>query len=198
MPDLAYLTRSVYGAWRLARLDPAGMTLFELSIPGFWRSFFAAVVVAPFYVALVVLRFEHETDLGADLELSPFLGVKLVAYAISWVAFPLAMLAIARLLSLGAFYVPFIIAYNWSAVIQIAVFLPVSLIEASGLLPEALGAALMMIATIAILFYQWFIARVALQTTALTAAGLVAFDLLLGILIDVGAMRRPTLAIRAR
>ena len=185
MPDLAYVTRSVYGAWRLARLDPGGMSFFELSIPGFWRSFFAAVVVAPAYVVLVVLRFEHETEVGPDLDLGPFFVLKLVAYAVTWAAFPLAMLVLARLLSLSAFYVPFIIAYNWSAVIQIAVFLPVALIEASGLLPATLAGILMMIATLAILCYQWFVARVALQTTGLIAAGLVAFDLLLGILIDV-------------
>ncbi len=187
MPDLAYVTRSVYGAWRLARLDRGGMSFFELSIPGFWRSFFAAVVVAPAFAVLVALRFGHETELGPDLDLGPFLVVKLVAYAVSWAAFPLAMLVLARLLSLSAFYVPFIIAYNWSAVIQIAVFLPAALIEASGLLPETLAGILMMIATMAILSYQWFVARVALQTTGVMAAGLVAFDLLLGILIDRGA-----------
>ncbi len=186
MPDLAYLTRSVYGAWRLARLDPAGMTLFELSIPGFWRSFFAAVVVAPAYVVLVVLRFEHETEVGPDLDLGPFLLAQLVAYTVTWAAFPLAMIVFARILSLSTFYVPFIIAYNWSAVIQMAVFLPTALIGASGLLPATLAGILMMIATFAILCYQWFVARVALQTTGLIAAGLVAFDLLLGILIDVG------------
>ncbi len=187
MPNLAYVTRSVYGAWRLARLDPGGMSFFELSIPGFWRSFFAALVVAPAFAVLVALRFDHETELGPELDLGPFLVVKLVAYAVSWAAFPLAMLVLARLLSLSAFYVPFIIAYNWSAVIQIAVFLPAALIEASGLLPEILGGILMMIATMAILSYQWFVAHVALQTTGFIAAGLVAFDLLLGILIDRGA-----------
>lgn len=189
MPDLAYLTRSVYGAWRLARMDPAGMSLFELSIPGFWRSFYAAAVVVPFYLALVLLRFDQEHDLGAVFELLPFVAVKLIAYAVAWAAFPLVMLALVRLLSLDAFYIPYIIAYNWAAVIQIAVFLPAALIEASGLLPEALGAIVMMVATAAILFYQWFVARVALQTTVLTAAGLVVLDLLLGILIDFSVMR---------
>ncbi len=186
MPDLAYVTRSVYGAWRLALLDPDGMRFFELSIPGFWRSFFAAVVVAPAFAVLVALRVEHETEVGPDLDLGPFLVLKLVAYAVTWAAFPLAMIVLARLLALSAFYVPFIIAYNWSAVIQIAVFLLTSLIKASGLLPETVAGLLMMIATMAILFYQWFVARVALQTTGFIAAGLVAFDLLLGILIDVG------------
>ncbi len=189
MPDLAYVTRSVYGAWRLARLDPGGMTFFELSVPGFWRSFFAAVVVAPAYAVLVALRFGHETEFSPelDLELGPFLVAKLVAYAVTWAAFPLAMMVIARLLSLSAFYIPFIIAYNWSAVIQIAVFLPVSLIGASALLPDTLAGILMMTATLAIFFYQWFIARVALQTTGLVAAVLVVFDRVLGILIDLGA-----------
>lgn len=187
MPNLAYVTRSVYGAWRLARIDPGGMTFFELSIPGFWRSFFAAVVVAPAYAVLVALRFERETEFSPELDLGLFLVVKLMAYAVTWAAFPLAMLVIARVMSLSAFYIPFIIAYNWSAVIQIAVFVPATLIVASGLLPETLAGILMMAVTMAILLYQWFVARVALQTTGLIAAVLVVFDLVLGILIDVGA-----------
>ena len=48
---------SIYGAYRLARLDAAGMSYFDTSVAGFWRSFFAAVIIAPFYAMLLAIRF---------------------------------------------------------------------------------------------------------------------------------------------
>ena len=62
MPSLAEVARAIYGAWRLMLFDADGMTFFDLSTGGFWRSFFAAVVVAPLYAVLVVI------DLGAREE----------------------------------------------------------------------------------------------------------------------------------
>ena len=55
MPPKQEIVASLYGAWRLMRLDPTGMTYFNLSADGFWRSFFAAVIVAPAYVLFVVV-----------------------------------------------------------------------------------------------------------------------------------------------
>lgn len=181
MPSREYVIRHIYGVWRLARLDPSGMGCFDVSIGGFWRSFFAAVVVAPFYAALVIPRVAHEIAAGVDVSL--FIGVELMVYAVGWAAFPIVMVLLARLLSLEAAYVPYIIAYNWSAVVQVGVFLPVTLLSESAVLSEGVSGLLVMIAVLAIWAYQWFIARVALGTTAFTAAGLVILDQLLGYLI---------------
>ncbi len=184
MPDAAYVVRATYGAWRLARLDPAGMLLFDLTIEGFWRSFFAAVVVAPFYFATIAIRFAAEMEDAADAGLVPYLVVKLGAYGVGWILYPVVMIGVARLMGLSARYVPFIIAYNWSAVIQMAVFFPLALIEAGGIASEGLFAVLAVVVSAAVLFYQWFVARVALQTNGLTAAGLVVLDVALAILVD--------------
>ncbi len=40
---------SLYGAWRLARLDRRGFEVFDQTPAGAIRSFFAAVLVAPMY-----------------------------------------------------------------------------------------------------------------------------------------------------
>ena len=55
MPTRTEIGRSLYGAWRLLLLDPTGVQWFELSIAGFWRSFFAAALIAPVYVIMVVI-----------------------------------------------------------------------------------------------------------------------------------------------
>ncbi len=184
MPSPEYVIRHIYGAWRLARLDPAGMGYFDNSIGGFWRSFFAAIVVAPFYAVMVIPSFAQAIEGGADMGL--LVVIELIAYALGWAVFPLAMILLARMLSLEAAYVPYIIAYNWSAVIQVGVFLSLTLLDKIAVVPEGLSALLVMIAVLAILFYLWFIARVALGTTALTAAGIVAFEQVISYLIARG------------
>lgn len=187
MPSREEITRAIYGAYRLARLDQGGMNHFDLSIEGFWRSFFAAVVVLPFYIVLIFgpLGGFAESTAGPEL----YLLVKLASYAIGWAIFPVAMIFLARLLSLSANYVPFIIAHNWSAVIQIAVLLPVFLLAPGDGPPEGAAALVLMLAIVAVLFYQWYIARVALGTSALTAAGVVVFDVVLTEFVELGGER---------
>ena len=47
MPDRQEVLSALYGAYRLAWFDVSGMTFLNLTVEGFWRSFFAAVLVAP-------------------------------------------------------------------------------------------------------------------------------------------------------
>ena len=53
MPDRQEVASSLYGAWRLACLDESGMGYFNISVEGFWRSFFAAVLLAPVYMLAI-------------------------------------------------------------------------------------------------------------------------------------------------
>ena len=189
MPSREEILRSVYGAWRLARLDPGGMAYFEISLAAFWRSFAVAFLVAPFYVILELLnRPEAAAGLEAPAAANPSLTlfVAILKYGVDWVAFPLVMVPLAKLLGLSATYVAFIIAHNWSATIQVAVLVPAGLAVRSGLVGEG-GGMLLMFVTVALLFYAWFIAKTALRTSGLTAAGLVAVETLLAIMISLTA-----------
>ena len=184
MPDRQEVTRSIYGVWRLALLDASGFAWLNVSIDGFWRSFFAAVLVAPLYVLIQIMG--GSPDVAAD-DLGSVVLVKGVGYALSWIAFPVVMLFLSRMFALSDFYVGYIIAVNWSATIQMAAFFLVVALTAGGIVPAGLGALLITVVTAALLFYQWFIARVALKVGALTAAGLVAIDVLLGVFINLGS-----------
>jgi hypothetical protein len=139
--------------------------------------------VAPFFVAMLFFRFPIYQLGGIDF--GAFALVKTLAYAVDWAAFPIVMVLLARLLSLAAHYVPYIIAYNWSALIQVAIFLPVVVIDAGALLPQGMVDFLQLIAYVAVLAYLWFITRVALRVPGLTAAGLVTVAAVLTILIEV-------------
>ena len=181
IPDQAEVVRSIYGAWRLAWLDPSGIGYLNLSVEGFWRSFFAAVLVAPGYALLVaqemLAREEAVSTVWAVL-------VETLAYVVGWAAFPVAAIFLTRLLGLSRHYVALIVAANWASVIQIGGFLAAI---ALGFVLPPLGGLVVMLATGAILFYQWFVIRTTLATTMGIAIAFVLVDLLLTSVISLSA-----------
>lgn len=181
MPDRAEVWSALYGAYRLAFFDPSGMGYFNLTIEGFWRSFFAAVLVAPGYVLLMALR----APPGENLDPGALVLVETIAYAIAWCAFPVAAILLTRLLGLGRNYVALVIAINWTAVLQTAGFVLVVLLGT--IAPGAFGGWLVLLATGAILAYQWFVIRTALQTTSGVALMLLLVDLLLTSAVNMAA-----------
>jgi hypothetical protein len=184
IPDREEVLRSLYGAWRLARADVTGMQHFNLSVEGFWRSFFAAIIVAPGYALLVVQR---TLDREEGYDPGSIVVVESIAYLAAWAAFPLVAVVLTQLLGLGRHYVELIVAVNWSAVLQVAAFLAAMALGL--LLPEGFAALLLAIVTGALMLYQWFVMRTALQTTGGVALVLVLVDLLLSTVINLSADR---------
>jgi hypothetical protein len=184
MPDRAEVLSALHGAYRLAWFDPAGMTHFNLTFDGFWRSFFAAILVAPAYAVLVGLQVAGEAE---PVDPGLLLLTESIGYVLAWAAFPLIAIVLTRLLGLGGNYVALIVALNWTAVLQTALFLAVVLI--GPLLPEGLGTLAITLTTGAILVYQWFVIRTALQTTSGVALMLLLVDLVITSLINMGANR---------
>ena len=184
MPDRAEVVRSLYGAYRLAFLDQSGLAHFNLSIEGFWRSFFAAVLVAPGFAVLILQKLVARPD---AFDPGWAMLVQILAYGLSWAAFPLAAVVLTRLLGLSHNYVPLIVALNWGAVLQVIAFLSAVVLGLA--LPGVLEGLIMLIVTGGILFYQWFVTRSALQTTGGVALMLVLIDLVLNSAISVSADR---------
>lgn len=172
---------ALYGAYRLARFDPSGLDFFDATIAGFWRSFYAAVLVAPVYLLLLLIRYAQLAE-----QISPFrfFAIEVIAYVIAWVAFPLIMASLARTLGRDAFFIRYIIAYNWGAVLQNALYLPIAMLATGGLLAGPSANALGFLALSLILVYVWFITRTALEVAGGIAAAIVGLDLLLSIFIN--------------
>ena len=169
--------RSIYGAWRLARHDAAGMGYFDVSAGGFVRSFVAIPLLAPFYLLLVLIE-NYSTR-----ALSRVLVVEGLSYVLIWLAFPLLMILMCRLLDLGAHYVPYIVAYNWAQVVLMGLWLPLSILLVSGVLGRSLNAVATVAGFVAAYYYLWFITRTALHTTTATAFGIAVVEYLSGLLI---------------
>jgi len=176
IPSVTEVAYGLYGAWRLARLDPGGMTYFDRSVAGFWKSFFAALLVAPGHILLLIIEFG---DSGLTAAMPRIVVVLTIIYVMSWTAFPLAMHYLTQNMNRSAEYTGAIVANNWAQVIQILLLCPVTAIARTGLLPEGLGSLLWFAAFCAILYYSWFIMRTALRISGPAAIGVVAFSFVL-------------------
>jgi hypothetical protein len=184
MPDRAEVLSALYGACRLAWFDASGMTYFNLTVEGFWRSFFAAVLVAPAYAILVGMQSSAEAE---DFNLALVFLTESIGYVLAWCAFPIVALLLTRMLGLDRNYVALIVAHNWSAVPQTAAFVAVVLLGV--VLPQGLGTLLVTLTTGAILVYQWFVIRTALQSSGGIALMLLLVDLVVTSMISAGADR---------
>jgi hypothetical protein len=177
---LREISLGLFGAWRLAHLDPRGMDYFDRSVEGFWRSFWAAAVMAPAYALIVALRLIERPTTSGPLRIAL---IEIIGYVIGWTAFPLAAWYLLQALGKQDRYFGYIVAYNWANVLQICIYLPVTALNAAGGMPDAVMSVLALAATAAVVFYQYFIARTALQVDMPIAAGIVFMDLMLGILL---------------
>ncbi len=173
IPSAREIQSALYGAWTLFKLDPRGLEFFEDSIPAFWRSFFAAVIVAPGFAILQVVDLV-DTERSAGPLATLF--VELTAYVVIWAGFPLALHYLCQGIDRQERFLRAVIALNWSVVIQIALTLPVHLIAASGILSPGFASLAILAVLVVTLFYEGFVARVALEVSPRLAALVVAID----------------------
>ena len=184
MPTTAWVEvrLALVGVMRLATVDRGGLSCFDRSVDGFWRSFRAAVIAYPLYLMLLMMRVtvaEWERSGGWHI-----VAVETIAYVVAWVAFPLAMLTVTRRIGRSHRFFDFMVPYNWSQLPQSALFVLVGLETESGVIGAQPAQAIEIVAAIAVLVYEWFIARVALETTVSAAAVTVLVDLVLGVVIN--------------
>jgi hypothetical protein len=168
---------AVGGALRLAVGDRRGLGSFDTSIDGFWRSFRAGLICYPLY--LLLLGFRVTDAQWAASGIAPILVVETIAYVISWTAFPLLILPLSRWLGRENRFLAFMVVYNWSQIPQTVLFVLVGLDGATGLLAPSAAQFAGLLAIIASLVYEWYIARVALAVTGAQATLVVIFDLVL-------------------
>ena len=177
LPTWIEVQLALGGVLRLAVGDRRGLGFFDTSLEGFWRSFRAALLCYPLYMMLVAFRVS-----SAQWERSgvpAVLVVETIGYVISWVAFPLLILPLARLIGRENRFLGFMVVYNWSQIPQTGLFVLVTLDAASGLLTPGSVAFARLVAAVAVLVYEWYIARVTLAITGAQATLVVIADLVL-------------------
>jgi uncharacterized membrane protein len=171
----------LFGAYRLARFDRSGIAYFDDSAGGFWKSFFAAVIVAPFFTLLLAYNFVSE---DSRIDIDRYILIQAIGYVIGWVLFPLVMSRITEIIGRRRRYIRYIVAYNWCSVIQHAVYTPLAVLAADGSGAPTSANFLAFAALGYIIVYSWFVAQTALDVPKGVASMIVLLDVAIGIAIN--------------
>jgi len=193
------LVRALSGAVALLLGRPVPADAFDTSFEGFWRSFGALALVLPsFAISLLAeARMAAPTDVadmadlaGVDAGIAPIYvlarGLGLVG---DWVALPLALALLARPLGLGARYVPYVVARNWTSVVAAAIYAVPALFFAAGMIGEDTVLIASLLALAIVVHFQYRVVRGVLATPVGTSVGIVALDLVLSLVVTELATR---------
>jgi len=184
MISFAEAAYSIRGALRIARGDIGGLDHFDDSHERFWRSFWAAAYAAPLIVVIYLVN---------DLPQPPkswarYFLVNGLTYVIAFFLWPLVMVFVSRWLDREARFCRYIMTYNWAQVVGTGFHLVILLI-AVGMFPGKSAQVLIVFAYLVVLFYEWFITRLALDVTGLQAAGIVVLNVVVAIFLAVATGR---------
>ncbi|MBT7265536.1 MAG: hypothetical protein HN884_01575 [Rhodospirillaceae bacterium] len=188
---LSEIISSLYGTLRLAQGDTGGMNFFNISPEGFWRSFTAAVLIAPLFFILLSVRYLVS---DSDIPLARYTSIHAISYIIGWVAFPLLFFHLADILGIGQRFIRFIVSYNWASVLQNIVYLPFALLVEAQVLQGPVANFIGILLLGLVFFYIWFVTRTALEISNFLAIGFVVIDFMLSVFINSvtqGMLRIP-------
>lgn len=176
------MAKALYGAYRLARAEKDGMSYFDKTLDGFWRSFFAAVMVAPIFFLLITIRFANG---GVATTAFRFISIEAIAYVIGWFLFPLIVYYVVQALERERQFFGFIVAYNWASVIQNSIYLPFAILFELGFIAGSNSEIVQLILLCLVLAYTWFVAKIALDINGFVAAGIVFLDVGVWVMLNI-------------
>ncbi|WP_416899309.1 MAG: hypothetical protein ACMVY4_06210 [Minwuia sp.] len=171
------------GALMLAKRDPGGAGLLDGSPEGFWFSFRAAILLAPFYGILIwVARYSSVPE--ADL--TAVFWIEAVSYVGAWMFWPVLAFELGRVMNQGHDIRLYIVACNWSEVWIMLLRLPVVALGAAGMLGGGILGLFSFAVLVFVLYYRYFIARTTLPAQPPVAVGFAIADMLAGLLWRAG------------
>jgi hypothetical protein len=187
VPSSEEIARSLKAAWGIFLGRADAIRGFDLTVEGFWRSFFAIVLGAPGYLLTAIAVREGmlgNTDPAAGPTGGAFLADAIVGYLGVWLALPLLFALVARRLGVSGTFPTFVVARNWASVIETVPAAAVALAFLTGLIGSEFAALLMAVLLIVLLRYDYLVARRSLSVGGGFALAVVAVDFLLNLLIS--------------
>lgn len=125
MPSAEEIHQYLHGAWRMMLGKADGLRELDLSVDGFWNSFFAIAVALPALIVNWVTIADSYGDLAVDFNdrFAIFIRLGIIDLA-AWLL-PLAGLAaVARTVRLADRYVHYVVASNWATAIVAWLMVP--------------------------------------------------------------------------
>lgn len=178
------VSNGVQGALLLARGRVDGLRYVEADMAGAARSFWAMAICLPAFVCMRLLAW---TEAGTPPHLAHSFAVDLLSYAVGWLAFAVLSYRLVGSMGLGARWPRAIALWNWCNVVQ---YLLLVVFAIPGLLgaPPMLDQAAQLVGVGWALWLEWFAFRLTLGIGGMAAAGLVALDVAIGVLLAAVGM----------
>jgi hypothetical protein len=182
---LASIRANLAGALEIMLGRPEGLARLDTSIDGFWRSFGAVILVAPFAFLAILSQRPLAAETGApQVALSGAeLSLDAIALLVDWFAFPILFAVLARPFGLGSRYVPFIVARNWASVNVAAMLAVLHGLHLAGIIPTAAMPYVLLAAIVVSLRFSYMVARGTLFVPTALAIPIVVLDLLVSLMI---------------
>jgi hypothetical protein len=196
LPSPREIARSIGAVMALARGDKTAVARLDLTFSGFWRSFGAAIVVAPLALLFTYAERLMWPEVRPRAPLPPpvlHYVAELVAFAAYWEALPIVMIFMTRALGLTRRFVPFVVAWNWSNVVTALLLTPPILLFLVG---GASTQGALVVGTASTLLSVAFQARVTeatLGTGVLASLGISILNLVIGLALSAIADLVPVL-----
>lgn len=163
MPPADEIQRSLFGAWRMMLGRADGLHMLDLTIDGFWNSFFAVIIALPaLIVGWVEVANQQAIFYGEGTERLSLVARFAIVDLGAWVL-PLAGLAFAaRRAGIGDRFVHYVVASNWASAIIIWMMLPPQILRM--MLPdtEQLATLLSLVLFLLTLFFLWRVTNLAI------------------------------------
>ena len=159
---------------RLLDVGPAGAP----ALAGY--SFFAALICLPAFAGMRGLDW---LGTGAPPGAWHNAVIDLLGFIVGWAGFALASHRLAKALHRAPRWPRFITVWNWCNVLQYVAMLAALVPVLLGL-PDWVDETVWLVAMGWALWLEWFATRAALEIPGLPAAGLVALDLVIGLVVE--------------
>ena len=192
MIDFDYAARQISAVLRMAISRPGEETWrndLDRSIDGFFKSFWAIALAAPFAI-LGFVALHRAARIIPDIDSNPLfeapmgvmVGVNFIAYLADWAISIGAILLIARVIDATKTVTDTIVSYNWAQVFAIGIqTVPIAIMGLTGQQVIAGFLALPIFACVLILF--WSIFRRAMGAGAGISVALVVLLTLINIIV---------------
>lgn len=180
MTAAASVAAGLQGALLLARGRAEGLQRVEPGERGAVRSFWAMALCLPLFL---LLRSLDWAVFGWPARPAHAVAVHVLAFATGWIGFLLLSHSLAAAQGRARRWPLFVAAWNWCSVVQYGLLLAASLPAVAGM-PPWLVQAVALVGVGWALWLEWYATRLALDIGGLAAAGLVAVDVLVGVLVS--------------
>lgn len=153
---------ALVASWRVLIFRPGWQTGFNVSLPGLWRSFFAAALALP----LVALILAGAWNAGGTIQPATFA----FGYVLSWAIFPVAAAAACLITGARPGFVPWVIVHNWGVLWLYALQALFWTLHTAGLFTRDMLELAFFIYTYLRILVHWRFAYVALGLPTITSA----------------------------